>query len=490
MSEQYFDYPPSVPVLQELVRPSLLIDGVTTVAKAVRMWKILRSLYARGTDFNRTEFSYNQWRDFFFKNADQFHNKRDKLPEHQDPECLCHKTIRNLIEEDNPENWDNWKQKFKEIYQIIAQIKDIDLEKYLKDIESQYPFWLIGKSMQNTFQNDLNGWLSFKGKQKYIKNQEIPQLNPILYSEQIISKSESDTYESNLELNFLLEDYSLIAEQFSKPINGIQRLFFHPDYKIPPGETTKTVYSNLKKLKSVWQEKPVPIIKIQYKSSRLLGKINDYIIYPVCIYYYQRSFYLCGFGQYPQQDIDKSNWYNYRLDSIQSIQKLDSKTDNIPQDIITASLKEQSEQEQQKIQEDETYNGFLIDQIEHELDAAYGFDFYLDIEEMILRFPHQFEKNYISNTVRHQTFKKIDYRKALKKLDEAQLTQKQREQLKEQIKNHPDDGYYTLNYRKNENSVIMRLRAWSPNVEVIVPWDLRQRMKEDIKQTWELYQED
>ena len=70
------------------------------------------------------------------------------------------------------------------------------------------------------------------------------------------------------------------------------------------------------------------------------------------------------------------------------------------------------------------------------------------------------------------------------------MTNQKREQLKAQIKNYPDDGYYTLKYRKNENSVIMRLRAWCPNVEVLLPWDLRQRMKEDMQKTWKLYEND
>lgn len=36
----------------------------------------------------------------------------------------------------------------------------------------------------------------------------------------------------------------------------------------------------------------------------------------------------------------------------------------------------------------------------------------------------------------------------------------------------------------------MRLRSWSPNVEVILPGKLRQRMKEDIEKTWKLYESD
>ena len=33
----------------------------------------------------------------------------------------------------------------------------------------------------------------------------------------------------------------------------------------------------------------------------------------------------------------------------------------------------------------------------------------------------------------------------------------------------------------------MRLRAWGAKVEVILPWNLRQRMKEEIETNYKLY---
>lgn len=36
----------------------------------------------------------------------------------------------------------------------------------------------------------------------------------------------------------------------------------------------------------------------------------------------------------------------------------------------------------------------------------------------------------------------------------------------------------------------MRLRAWCPNVEVLLPWDLRRRIREDMAKTWKLYEDD
>ena len=39
----------------------------------------------------------------------------------------------------------------------------------------------------------------------------------------------------------------------------------------------------------------------------------------------------------------------------------------------------------------------------------------------------------------------------------------------------------------NNNIFLMRLRAWGPNVEVILPWDLRQRMKTEMEATYSMY---
>ena len=62
--------------------------------------------------------------------------------------------------------------------------------------------------------------------------------------------------------------------------------------------------------------------------------------------------------------------------------------------------------------------------------------------------------------------------------------------MKKRIAAHPNDAYYTMNYRDGDNSVIMRLRAWCPNVEVLFPFDLRDRMREDMEKTWDLYKDD
>jgi CRISPR-associated protein (TIGR03985 family) len=114
---------------------------------------------------------------------------------------------------------------------------------------------------------------------------------------------------------------------------------------------------------------------------------------------------------------------------------------------------------------------------------------------MLLRFNRDFSDRYIQDTERHATFEPIDFKTA-KNLLEQQSKLKpssakgQKEQLIKILNRNTEDPLYQMDYRVGDNTVIMRLRAWGPNVEVIYPWSLRQRMKEDMEQTWRLYESD
>lgn len=491
MGRQSFNQAPTVLTLQQLIAPALLIDDLDLVRKAVRLWVILQSLYAPEPAFAHWAFRYRDWRDFFFEHATQSHGDRDRYPYHsQDCGCPCQKTIKQLLfPVDTEEKWEKWQQAFIAAYQDIALLKQMDLEAYVQQLDSVYPFWLTGKAMQTTFQKDLTakGWLFYEGQQTYRKVEQLPSLQSL--PQLNVNCRSVLRNEDELRLNFLLDDLLLVAETLEKPINGIQRLFFYTDYQIPAGEIATKVYSYIKQFKSIWQRRPVPIIQLRYQSFYLNGKIASYTVYPVCFYYYQRSFYLSAFGQTPRQP-KGSDWYNFRLDRLISLQVLDSQTIEIPEAIKNKALEEQSEEEQQFIQEDNTYNGPLIEEVQENLEQAYGFDFYLESATMILRFPYEYDRSYIRNTIRHQTFRSLSWQAVIEQINQAHLSQKQKAYLKNKVANSYQDGFYRLNYRKTEYNVVMRLRAWCPNVEVILPWELRQKMKHDIQKTLNLYQND
>ncbi|PSB00478.1 TIGR03985 family CRISPR-associated protein, partial [Merismopedia glauca] len=117
-------------------------------------------------------------------------------------------------------------------------------------------------------------------------------------------------------------------------------------------------------------------------------------------------------------------------------------------------------------------------------------DFYQPEQFMILRFNPDFARRYIDNSFRHSSFEKIDDFQEVISILKQESEEKYREKLISIAHLSLNHSYYLLRYRQNDNNVIMRLRAWGHNVEVICPWDLRQRMREDLQKTWGLYEND
>jgi len=66
-----------------------------------------------------------------------------------------------------------------------------------------------------------------------------------------------------------------------------------------------------------------------------------------------------------------------------------------------------------------------------------------------------------------------------------------RQRLLRVIQSRPgEDAYYTAIYRQGDPNVLMRLQAWRPFVEVLLPWELRVRVAEDVRKEAQLYEED
>lgn len=79
MKREVFNYPPNVEVLKILTAGSLKQN----LAKAVRLWVVLRSIYGDESDEVKLElgeeFTFLEWRDLFFIDAKKYH-KRDCIP--------------------------------------------------------------------------------------------------------------------------------------------------------------------------------------------------------------------------------------------------------------------------------------------------------------------------------------------------------------------------------------------------------------------------
>jgi len=130
------------------------------------------------------------------------------------------------------------------------------------------------------------------------------------------------------------------------------------------------------------------------------------------------------------------------------------------------------------------------------MSKAWGFDFYLPSRLILLRFDRNYHDRYIQNTIRHDTFKEINYQQVQRLIKrEVKQTEQQQNLLKIIANRSPKDAYYQVLIRyqdtnNRDNNVIMRLRAWRPQCEVIFPFDFRQSIAADVAKEFQLYHQD
>ncbi|MFM7365258.1 MAG: TIGR03985 family CRISPR-associated protein [Cuspidothrix sp.] len=464
MSEQIFSDIPQVELLQWLARGSLKQN----LSRSIRLWVWLRSLY--GEDQERLllqdGFTLADWRDTFFTAT---HPKGEAIPKHHDPLCNCTKTTAVwLFNEDTGISELEWKRSLISHLGIsqssnnippISPTKNINIIQSVDDLEKllqQRLFVITRRSLQA----DLTllaklGWLEYNGE-KYYHVQKLP--------------SRAITHKINgANLDFLnQEDLADIARNLSQKIAGVQRFFLKLDYVVTANDE---VEDWLYELKQIWQQTPVSPIQLIYNSARL-GKDVECFVYPVCVYYVQRAVYLCGFGQSPDR---KTDWYNFRLDRIQDIIAIDWNNPQIPSIL------------QQRYHQRDLPNP---EEIELQMSKAWGFDFYLPSRIMLLRFERDYHHRYIQNTFRHDTFELISHPKAKSLIRQHTPEQEEQQTLIKLLDSRShNDAYYKVNYRHGDNNVIMRLRAWRPKLEVIMPYDLRQRIATDITKEIRFYQD-
>ncbi|PSB58761.1 TIGR03985 family CRISPR-associated protein [Chamaesiphon polymorphus] len=460
-----FNYLPSISVLQALVGVSLA-DSLANVNKAVRLWYSLREL---ANEFDAVEFTDGEWRKHLYKSPN---NNRDKKPTEVDG-CNCTKTIKDILFDFQPDlKWQEWKESFIKFYLDINinHRTQENLENFLNQLESDRPLYVTGKTLLNDLNKLVNrGYLEVIDSRFKLVDEFplLPTSMPASGESSGINKSDEAEIYVDLPV-----DFRSFTDLFWQQQNDIQRFYLHADYHILD-EAERRIAEYRRKLREIWQKGSGVPCRLTYQSSSQ-KQIYTAIIYPVCIYYYQRSFYLCAFGC--AEDKTESNWYNYRLDRICSLECLDWEDNAIPPSLIEKC---------RDVGDDE-----LIDDIELGIETAYGFDIERPNRLMLLRFDRDFHDRYIKNTWRHNTFKLVDRDKIDEVLNKSGLDKSDRALIEIRIKSYAQDAYYTMNYRVGDNSVIMRLRAWCPNVEVLFPLDLRQRMRDDMQKTWELYSED
>ncbi|NMG07219.1 TIGR03985 family CRISPR-associated protein [Brasilonema sp. UFV-L1] len=511
MKREVFNYPPSVEVLKLLTPGSLKQN----LAKAVRLWVILRSIYGDDADEVKLElkegFTFFQWRDLFFLDAIKQHS-RDKAPILHHEQCRCATKLTEwLFASTLGIEKRKWSDSFQKYYSIQSDELECLLltgiisnsqnssqpdddsvttrnsqkshqksQRFSKTLSDGRLFAVTSRNLKEyDFQSLVNlGWLKKASNQEevnqvqYLKVEKFPEFF-LARLEEVENPSEQ----------FTNEELSAFNHSLSQPINGIQRFLIHAEYIVHP-RLYERVESLQKQLKKLWAQDKIPLVKLSYQSAKLYHDTVDCIVYPVCIYYYQRAPYLFAYGQTPKPDDKKSwskidckiDWYDYRLDRILELDELPKNIDetNIPKHFINKCQGKYPP---------------TPDDIKEKMAAAWGFDIYQPQELLVLKFEQYFYENNIKGTEREEMFTQISLQQ-VEKLVKAYTPSASAEQksllstLQSRSKN---DIYCKVDYRVDDNNIVMRLRAWGPKVEVILPWHFRDRMAKDIEATYKLY---
>ncbi|HAX80738.1 MAG TPA: TIGR03985 family CRISPR-associated protein [Cyanobacteria bacterium UBA11372] len=462
--------PPSVELLQWLARGNLKQQ----LLQALRLWVWLHFLYGEAaTKLNLPEpFGYADWRDAFFSET---HTKGEEKPGLHDRECFCGKTVAawlfglhlNLTQLE----WETCLQEptfASQVEQQQQQFADSLRRHHLcpDNLQKLWETRLFGLT-RRALAADLSvlaelQWLKRSGHLYY-------RVSDRPFTPSAARQADAGLFTYNLD--FLTQpDLAAIADNLSARLQGQQRFFLHLEYVITKIDR---VDERQAQLRTLWEQKVVPPILLTYWNAAQQTTLAA-VVYPVCIYYYQRGPYLCGFGELPPGETKPLDWRNYRLDRIENIEPLSWEAARVP-----PALKQRYS----------TGKLPTPDEIQLAMAEAWGFDYYQPALMLLLRFDREWDDRYIRNTDRHATFAAVDYQTAGNLIRQTLKGEQREAMLKVWRARSPGDAYYRATYRQDDPNVMQRLRAWRPRVEILLPVELRERAAREVQQEWKLYHE-
>jgi CRISPR-associated protein (TIGR03985 family) len=481
MTDRTFDFLPTVELLASLVPGILSQKG--NLLKAVRLWAILRSLYGEKPMPLSTDaegfFSNAEWRDAFLQPENQQKTLKQWL--FQNPSAMDEGMDEAIDEK-------LWRQAFVNRYGIerdrLAALLG-DAPKY----EEPIPFQIDHRTLRNDFATlEKLGWLKASGtgsQRRYAKVSPLPTLP-------WMGAIAAESAEEPALIHFIPNDLASVVEHFPEPINGTQRFILDTEYIISQS-VSRQVDQLLQALKQAWQQTPVPPVRLVYRSIRYYEAEFEILTYPVCVYYFQRAPYLFAFGQTPQHLDDGKpehlSWYDYRLDRIQSLRLLDWDDPSLPAE-WQAKTAQVSSSATSSRRLPRRFAEKTPEFVQQEVASAMGVEIHRPIAPLLLRFERYFYGNYIANTERAKLFVEMGFAQAEKRFQADPEISAQGLSLAKLFGDRPRHNssvFCTAQHRLGDNNVVMRLRAWGPNVEVLLPLSLRQRMTDDLQETWKLY---
>ena len=448
--------------------------------RAVRCWVWLEIVYGDRTHQTPLpdRFRYRDLRDRALAPS---HPTDDRTPgstidRHcRGSQCLCQVTTADLLFRRHPDlSPDDWVAQVT----ILSGLETTVLQGHLQ----QRPF----ATVHRTLRDDLawladQGWLAPAGRGQWAK--VAPEAWPTLIGQATSSDLQGLSTRDQRDLMHLLESVAFLQPQLAVMVNTLwdqlhssrtrrdapRRLFVHLDYIL--SETAQEqVDQHQHDIEDLWNRPDGGVIQFDYYSGRRQQRFQV-TGYPVCLHYARRAKYLTVYGHTPQGTID---WWNYRLDRITS-----NRITTLPwgDPAVPSALHRRRQQ------------GTLPtpEEVDSEIKAAWGFNFYLPKALLILRFAPEFARWYVDDTDRHSTFAPVAY-DDLPELIATQAPPGDRDQLLRLVAQlPPTDVYYRAWVRLGDTNVTMRLRDWRPNGEVIAPLAVRQQMMQEATQELNQY---
>jgi CRISPR-associated protein (TIGR03985 family) len=457
--------------------------------RSLRLWVLLVKLYGTENPWLETlplPFTYAHLRDRLFAPThptSELLSAEATLDVCNNPACLCHQSFASLaFEALGNQSRADWEQ---EVLHLTGfSIAD------LRDRLHQQPFATVHRSLRDDLKHlAARGWLRSLKSGRYQPVDRFPEpdwLQPSQTGDVITSLSTEQTWT----VLRVLESVAFVEPELNVVIDSLwqqvgantsyqrqsepkRRVFLHVDYILSP-EDQDRVDNYQEQLEQLWQQGEGGVIEFEYWSVKQERK-KRVRVYPVCLHYVRRAKYLSACGIDSEGNLA---WHNYRLDRIIGDRVIvlawgDRK--------VPKALKQLRQSGELPTPED----------IEAQLQQAWGFDFYRPRQLLIMRFPRSFARWYVDNTTRHETFQPIQYQALSELIERGVEDEQEKQELNEIISQlSPKDAYYQAWIRVGDINVLMRLRDWRPNGEVIAPLSLRHQLAAEAAQELAHYQQE
>lgn len=476
--------------------------------RAVRLWVILTLLYGESGQASvlPQPFRYANVRDRLFSptHGNSETANCQTLSAYCSEQCLCQQTVTTLLAnrlDASPLLTTSWQNRFI----ALTALSPDQVTTFLRS----HPFFTVHRSIRDDLSHLVDmGWLTNKGQGRFhlVNAQHWPTL-PESQSAAIKGLSIEQTWEvlRSLEsIAFVRPNLEVIIQTLWEQLNHSSKAPKGPSH---PGsnpsvanssvanqtghEPEKRIFLHLNYILSDTQQEHVDTLQEQieqlwrqgggviqfdyaHRTDKKTGHRADnraddsqtMTVYPVCLHYMRRAKYLSAYGKDP---LGTFGWHNYRLDRITSerLTILHWENTNVPTDLRALHQSNQLP---------------TAAAVSTALENAWGFNFYLPRRLLIMRFPPAFAQRYVHQTERHTTFEPIDY-KALPTLIKQEIKDaaERTALLKTLSQQKASDRYYRAWIRLGDINILMRLRDWRPNGEVIAPLELRQQMQDEAK---------